>query len=42
MLANEYLGRDRGNLAAYQKLVAQVLADQVAKAKASAVMPVLT
>jgi len=42
VLASEYLGRDRGNLAVYQKLVAQVLADQVAEAKASAVMPVLT
>ncbi|MGH3193067.1 MAG: hypothetical protein ACRDOL_38610, partial [Streptosporangiaceae bacterium] len=42
VLANEYLGRDRGNLTAYQQLVAKVLADQVAKAKASAAMPVLT
>ncbi len=42
VLANEYLGRDRGNITAYQQLVARVLADQVAKAKASALMPVLT
>lgn len=31
-LANEYLVRDRGNLAEYQKVVADVLAEQVTKA----------
>lgn len=41
VLANEYLGRDRGNITAYQQLVARVLNDQVARAKASALMPVL-
>lgn len=42
VLANEYLGRDRGNITAYQQLVARVLAAQVIAAKASALMPVLT
>jgi hypothetical protein len=42
ILANEYLGRDRGNIGAYQQLVARVLAEQVTRAKASALMPVLT
>lgn len=31
-LANEYLARNRGNLAEYQKVVAEALAEQVAKA----------
>ncbi|MFI9365863.1 hypothetical protein ACIG5E_33150 [Kitasatospora sp. NPDC053057] len=42
VLANEYLGRDRGNITAYQQLVARVLDDQVVRARASALMPVLT
>ena len=42
VLASEYLGRNRGNIRAYQQLVAQVLGEQVARAKASALMPVLS
>jgi len=42
VLANEYLGRNRGNITAYQQLVAQVLGEQVARAKASALLPVLS
>jgi hypothetical protein len=42
VLADEYLGRNRGNITAYQQLVARVLGEQVARAKASAVMPALS
>jgi hypothetical protein len=42
VLASEYLGRDRGNLLDYQRLVARVLAEQVAKAKASTLLATLT
>ncbi|MFB6580546.1 hypothetical protein ACFCYC_24610 [Streptomyces sp. NPDC056402] len=41
-LANEYLARNRGNLADYQKVVAAVLDDQLASARAAQVMRVLT
>ncbi|MFE5562383.1 hypothetical protein [Streptomyces sp. NPDC056544] len=41
-LANEYLARNRGNLAEYQKVVAAVLEDQLAGARAAQVMRVLT
>ncbi|MFI6213253.1 hypothetical protein ACIBCD_14790 [Nocardia brasiliensis] len=40
-LANEYLARNRGNLAEYQQIVADVLTEQVAKARA-ATIPVLS
>jgi hypothetical protein len=40
-LANEYLARDRGNLAEYQQVVADVLAEQVGKARA-AMIPVMS
>jgi hypothetical protein len=42
VLANEYLGRDRGNVVEYQRLVARVLEEQVAKAKASRLLPTLS
>jgi hypothetical protein len=42
VLASEYLGRDRGNLAGYQRLVAAVLDEQVAKAHASVPLATLT
>jgi hypothetical protein len=42
VLATQYLGRDRGNLADYQRLVARVLEEQVAKAKASVLLATLT
>ncbi|TXS49092.1 hypothetical protein [Streptomyces sp. t39] len=41
-LANDYLARNRGDLAAYQKVVADVLAQQVAKARALALVSVMT
>ncbi|MFJ1549805.1 hypothetical protein [Streptomyces sp. NPDC088246] len=41
-LANEYLARNRGNLAEYQKVVAAVLEEQLAGARAAQVMRVLT
>lgn len=41
-LANEYLARNRGNLAEYQRVVADVLDDQVVRARATAAMSVLT
>jgi hypothetical protein len=41
VLANEYLGRNRGNITAYQQLVGRVLDEQVTRAKASALMPML-
>jgi hypothetical protein len=41
-LASQYLGRDRGNLADYQRLVATVLDEQVAKAKSSVLPASLT
>ncbi len=41
-LANEYLARNRGNLADYQKVVAAVLDDQLAGARAAQAMRVLT
>lgn len=41
-LANEYLARNRGNLADYQKVVATVLNDQLAGARAAQVMRALT
>ncbi|MFJ2555965.1 MULTISPECIES: hypothetical protein [unclassified Streptomyces] len=41
-LANEYLARNRGNLAEYQKVVADVLEEQLAGARAAQVMRVLT
>jgi hypothetical protein len=41
VLATQYLGRDRGNLADYQRLVARVLAEQVATAKASVLLATL-
>jgi len=41
-LANEYLARNRGNLAEYQKVVAAALAEQVAAARARPPIPVLT
>lgn len=42
VLANEYLGRNRGNIIAYQQLVARVLDERVAQAKSSALLPVLS
>ncbi|MCX3059650.1 hypothetical protein [Streptomyces beihaiensis] len=42
VLVNEYLGRDRGNIGAYQQVVSRALEEQVSRAKASALMPVLT
>jgi hypothetical protein len=42
VLATEYLGRDRGSLGHYQRLVAQVLEEQVVKAKASTPMATLS
>src|SRR5574341_220194 len=42
VLATEYLGRDRGNLLDYRRLVARVLDEQVAKAKASPLLATLT
>ncbi|MGW5569832.1 hypothetical protein ACWEVD_01410 [Nocardia thailandica] len=41
-LANDYLARDRGNLADYQRVVAETLTEQVAAARAHTLMPVLT
>jgi hypothetical protein len=41
-LANQYLARNRGNIAEYQRLVATVLDQQVAAARAIRPMPVLT
>jgi hypothetical protein len=41
-LANEYLARNRGNLAEYQKVVADVLEEQLAGARAAQVMRMLT
>ncbi|MGW5317876.1 hypothetical protein [Nocardia thailandica] len=41
-LANDYLARDRGDLAGYQRVVAEALAEQVTAARAYALMPVLT
>ncbi|MFD9283612.1 hypothetical protein ACFWD7_41300 [Streptomyces mirabilis] len=41
-LANEYLARNRGNLAEYQKVVAAVLEEQLAGARAAQVMRILT
>jgi len=41
VLATEYLGRNRGNLVAYQQLVARVLDEQVAAAKASVLLATL-
>jgi hypothetical protein len=42
VLASEYLGRNRGNITAYQQLVARVLDEQVTRARASALLPVLS
>src|SRR6266511_2309957 len=42
VLATEYLGRDRGNLVDYQRVVARVLDEQVARAKASALVATLS
>ncbi len=41
VLATEYLGRDRGNLVDYQRVVARVLDEQVARAKAGALVATL-
>ncbi|HET6212085.1 MAG TPA: hypothetical protein VFE14_04330 [Micromonosporaceae bacterium] len=41
-LANEYLARNRGNLTEYQKIVAEVLDQQVARARQAAPIPVLS
>lgn len=41
-LANEYLARNRGNLIEYQKIVAEVLDQQVAHARENAPIPVLS
>jgi hypothetical protein len=41
-LANEYLARNRGNLAEYQRVVARVLEEQVAQARSRAPLPVLS
>ncbi|MBO0823794.1 MAG: hypothetical protein J2P27_08045 [Actinobacteria bacterium] len=41
-LANDYLARNRGNLAEYQRVVANVLDEQVAKARTLAAMRTLT
>jgi hypothetical protein len=41
-LANEYLARNRGNLTEYQKVVADVLDQQVARARETAPIPVLS
>ncbi|MEW2620862.1 hypothetical protein [Streptomyces sp. NPDC048106] len=41
-LANEYLARNRRNLAEYQKVVAGVLDEQVARARSTPPIPVLT
>ena len=41
-LASDYLGRNRGNLAEYQKVVAVTLKDEVAKARARGTMALLT
>ncbi|BAD60615.1 hypothetical protein PNF1_900 (plasmid) [Nocardia farcinica IFM 10152] len=41
-LVNEYLARNRGNLAEYQQVVADVLSEQVAKARTAATIPVLS
>lgn len=41
-LASDYLGRNRGNLAEYQKVVAVTLKDEVAKARARGAMTLLT
>jgi hypothetical protein len=41
-LANEYLARNRGNIAEYQQIVASVLQQQVDGARAHRPMPVLT
>jgi hypothetical protein len=41
-LATDYLGRNRGNLAGYQKVVAATLKDEVAKARTRGSMALLT
>ncbi|MFI8520051.1 hypothetical protein ACIGEZ_19810 [Streptomyces sp. NPDC085481] len=41
-LANDYLARNRGDLASYQKVVADVLAQQVAKARALPLVSVIS
>jgi hypothetical protein len=41
-LATDYLGRNRGNLAEYQKVVAATLKDEVAKARTRGSMALLT
>ncbi|MEU9382804.1 hypothetical protein AB0D38_18305 [Streptomyces sp. NPDC048279] len=41
-LANEYLARNRGNLAEYQQIVADVLDQQVARARTTPPIPVLS
>lgn len=41
-LANEYLARNRGNLAEYQKVVADALDQQVARARSAPPIPVLS
>jgi len=41
-LDSDYLGRNRGNLAEYQKVVAVALKDEVAKARARGAMTLLT
>lgn len=41
-LANEYLARNRGNLTEYQKIVADVLDQQVTRARQAASIPVLS
>ncbi|MFG1930845.1 hypothetical protein ACGFK1_09340 [Mycobacterium sp. NPDC048908] len=41
-LVNDYLGRNRGNFAAYREVVAAALGEQVDKARARGVMDVVT
>jgi len=41
-LVNDYLGRNRGNIAEYRRVVADALAEEVAKARARGMMPRLT
>ena len=41
-LANEYLARNRGNLTEYQKIVAEVLDQQVTRARETTPIPVLS
>ena len=41
-LVNDYLGRNRGNIVEYRRVVADALAEEVAKARARGMMPRLT